>query len=99
MVYNKIYKREYYISDPYDNAVQFSLTRVLPIMLGLKISNQTRYTSFIQGEDSSPLHEVFKNNTLVTRLCSSLLSRNETYWETQNEQQVHVLLKPRFSRF
>lgn len=60
-----------------ENAVQFCLCYVVPIMIGLKIQNTQRYSNFIDGKDSSPLLEVSKEVNFT--IFNLLLGRNETF--------------------
>jgi hypothetical protein len=74
-----------------EKALQFCLLFVVPIMIGVKISNIERYNSFIKGEDSSPLIEIVGAGELGVSMCSSLLNHKETY--TAPKQQGEVLVK------
>lgn len=62
-------------------AILFCLICVVPIMIGLKISDTKRYKDFIEGKDDSPLIEVLGSGELGRRTCSFLLESNETYDE------------------
>lgn len=72
-------------------AVKFCLMFVVPVMIGLKISDYEKYNAFIDGKDSSPLHNVLKSHSIGAKLCDELLTRNETYYEKPvKEGQVVV---------
>ena len=61
---------------PETKAVYFCLTYIIPIMIGLKITDSNRYEKFINGTDSSPIFEfvdVFK------RFSERFLNDNESY--------------------
>ena len=58
-------------------AMQFCLLFIVPIMIGLKISDTKRYSNFIEGKDCTPLIEIAA--ALPVRMFGYLLDRNETY--------------------
>ena len=74
-----------------EKAVKFCLMFIVPIMIGLKISNYKRYNAFICGKDSSPMHEVLKDHSIGTQLCEDLLSRNETFLESSSKNGVETV--------
>ena len=67
-------------------AIQFGLLYITPIMIGLKISDSTRYEEFINGKDYMPLVEVSDN--LRERFFEELLGNNEVYEKPKAEQVV-----------
>lgn len=72
-------------------AIQFCLLCIVPIMIGLKISDTTRYRKFIEGNDSSPLIEILGSGEVGRSMCQSLLNNNETYnTEEQNKNVVKL---------
>lgn len=72
-------------------AIQFCLLCIVPIMIGLKIENATRYKDFVQGKDSYPLIEILGSGVVGRSMCQSLLQNNETYEENeQNKNVVHL---------
>lgn len=62
-----------------EKAVQFCLMCLVPVMIGLKISDQSKYDAFVRGEDPSLLHKVIKDNNIASSLFSNMLNLNETY--------------------
>ena len=78
-------------------AEHFCLLCVVPIMIGLKISNLARYNSFVQGNDDTPLYDVLKGNRLAMGMLGSLLSQNETYSEKKSDQDIVVYLQDKLS--
>lgn len=76
---------------PHELAVQFCLMCVVPIMMGLKISNQSRLDAFIHGRDSSPLHDILDDNTVACALCKDMLMTNETYEISQVTTQIRLV--------
>lgn len=67
-------------STPYfseEKAEQFCLLYIVPIVVGLKVSDSQKYTDFIEGRDYSPLIEV--SSSLSNAFFGDLLNMNETY--------------------
>lgn len=60
-------------------AIEFCLIYVVPIMIGLNVSNIKKYRDFIEGRDYSPLFEV--SNAMRVQFFKKLLNRDETYDE------------------
>ena len=73
-------------------ALEFCFMYVVPIMLGLKISNFERYNAFIQGRDSLPLIEIMGAGDLGRNICSYLLNSKETYDEPAQDDVIKVSL-------
>lgn len=69
----------------------FCLNAIVPIMIGLKMHNISRYKAFTEGKDASPLIEIIGESEFVISMCSSLLGSKETYGESQ-EGKVNVRL-------
>ena len=65
-------------------AIQFCLFYVVPIMIGLKILDARKYTSFIQGTDGTPLLEISRFVSVHT--FGKLLGVDETYSEKEAQQ-------------
>ena len=59
--------------------LEFGMMYIIPIMIGLKISNTNRYIDFIEGRDAEPLLEIAGNQFL--ELFRQLLNEGETYDE------------------
>ena len=62
-----------------EKALHFCLMCIVPVMIGLKISNQSAYTAFINGNDATPLQNIFKGRNIAIAICQQLLFPNETY--------------------
>ena len=60
-----------------EKAGQFCLLYIVPIVVGLKVSDSQKYTDFIEGRDYSPLIEV--SSSLSNAFFGDLLNMNETY--------------------
>lgn len=69
-----------------DKSISFGLFYVIPIMIGLKVSNTKKYEDFIKGKDYSPLLKV--SNALNTRFFHRLLNDGETYNENDKTKTV-----------
>lgn len=67
-------------------AKQFSLLYIIPIMIGLKVSNAKKYADFIEGRDYKPLVEV--SNALDLRFFAELLNQDETYDENATTKKL-----------
>ena len=73
------------------NALQFSLCIIVPIIIGLRMTNIALYNDFIAGRNPQPLIEVMGDRDIARGICSTLLDRAETFDENQ-ENKVKVLL-------
>lgn len=62
---------------PEENAEEFCLLYIVPIVVGLKISDSKKYTDFMEGRDYSPLIEV--SSSLSNAFFGNLLNWGETY--------------------
>ena len=70
-------------------SLQFALFYIIPIMIGLKISDIQRYDRFVSGQDYTPLLEV--SDALRFAFFGDLLNRNETFDETDDGKTVVTL--------
>jgi len=71
------------------DSLRFTLHYITPIMIGLKISDIQRYDRFVSGLDYTPLLEV--SDALQLAFFGDLLSRNETFDETDDRKTVVTL--------
>lgn len=71
--------------------VQFSILCLVPIMIGLKISDTTRFSAFINGKDSSPIIEVLGSGEYAKSMCSQLLGHNESYTEVKTDKSLKIV--------
>ncbi len=84
---------------PEERATQFCLMFLVPVMIGLKISNHSKYIAFITGKDSSPLHDVLDGTDIGIGLRNYLLANNETFDENNKKEGVTLVkLKDRIER-
>lgn len=67
-------------------SLQFSICYIIPIMIGLKISDIQRYNAFIAGNDYTPLLEI--SGALSPRFFTDLLNRGETFDATDSSETV-----------
>lgn len=81
----------YDFSFPDEKATQFCLMFLVPIIIGLKISNFSKYEAFIGGKDSSPLRDLLINTEIGSGLRRNLLSSNETYDETEQTERIKLV--------
>lgn len=77
-------KYQFIFSD--ERTLQFALHYIVPIMLGLKISDVERYKDFIEGRDYTPLLELTK--ILSMKYFDELLARDETFDEEEGSKTV-----------
>lgn len=77
--------------------LKFCLLAIVPIMIGLKMHDSTRYKNFVEGRDSSPLIEIIGKGDLGIHMCSSLLGSKETY-EKNQEGKVTVRLSDKLEK-
>lgn len=89
--YKPTHGNGYDFSFPDGQARRFCLQYVLPIMMGLKISEYEKYNDFISGKDSSPLHKIFNDINNSVGIGERLLSRNETYDSPADSYQTKVI--------
>lgn len=86
-------KDKYDLSFPDGRAIDFCLRFVVPIMIGLKISDYTKYKAFIGGQDCSPMVDFFKNTQVGSWWRAALLGYNETYDEPTRENETKVSIE------
>ena len=82
--YEPTHSSSYHFSFADGKAVQFCLYYVVPIMIGLKVLNASKYTEFVEGRDYTPLLDVSK--TVYARIFDRLLDGNETYSKREEQQ-------------
>ena len=70
-------------------ALRFSLLYIVPIMLGLMVSNVEQYKDFIEGRDYTPLLELAK--ALELRCFKELLTKDETFDQAEGSKTVTVV--------
>lgn len=56
--------------------LQFCILCLVPIMIGLKISNEIRFSAFINGKGSSPVIEILGSDDIGKSICSQLQGYN-----------------------
>lgn len=57
------------------------LMYITPILVGLKIVDISLYNDFVNGKNSKPLMDIYKESDLEDWLCSGLLNRDEAFEE------------------
>ena len=83
--------RQYDFSFSDGKATHFCLMFIVPIMIGLKISNYSKYEAFTTGKDGSPLRDLLMNSEMGTSLRSYLLTNGETYDETEQTDRIKLV--------
>lgn len=73
--------KKYNFSFPDGRGRFFCLMYILPIMIGLKVCDISKYNDFIQGKDCSPLIDVVRR--LQNHYFDDLLSSRETFNENE----------------
>lgn len=68
----------------YDSSMEFCMIFIVPIIVGLQISDHNRYQLFISGKDGTPLFEILSSPELMYATQSFLLKKSETYMQTGN---------------
>lgn len=59
--------------------LQFSLMYIVPIMIGLRIYDESVYTDFVSGKNGSPLFDFYYGDISDFTYARELLGANETY--------------------
>ena len=72
-------------------ATHFCLMFLVPIMIGLKISDYSRYEAFVTGKDSSPLRDILINTDMGSSLRRSLLTNNETFDKEEQTDSIRFV--------
>lgn len=74
-----------------EKSIRFCLMFLVPIMIGLKICDYSRYEAFVTGKDGSPLFEVLANLENNISILNDLLSDKETFCDAGQAQQGKVV--------
>lgn len=69
---------------------QLLLIYIVPILVGLRIVNISLYNDFVNGKNSKPLMDIYKESDLGDWLCSKLLNRDEAYEKIEGKTLVTV---------
>lgn len=69
---------------------QLLLIYIMPILVGLKIVDISLYNDFVNGKNSKPLMDIYKESDLGDWLCSKLLNRDEAYEKIKGKTLVTV---------
>lgn len=82
--YEPTHSNSFRFAFPDEKAIQFCLFYVVPIMIGLKVLNASKYTDFVEGHDYTSLLDISKS--VPERVFDQLLDRNETYSKKEEQQ-------------
>ncbi len=89
--YKPTHNRGYDFSFSDGQALLYALHYFIPIMIGLRIHDESAYAKFVSGKDISPLMDIFRRDTNDYFHRSILLNRNETYDNKNPENGVVVV--------
>lgn len=87
--YTPTHDNSYGFHFPEGRALQFSLLYIVPIMIGLKVSDTKLYSAFINGKNYEPLIEM--SESLGTRFFEELLENNESYDDQDTSKSLVTL--------
>ena len=71
-------------------AMQFALSIIVPILIGLRMKSLDLYYEFVEGKNATPLIDIIGGD-VAHNLCGALLENGETYGEPR-EHETKVLL-------
>lgn len=73
-------------------ALLYALHYVIPVMIGLKIYDESTYTGFISGRNNTPLIDIFHSSASDDMFnISELLNSHETYDSKNVTQEIHLV--------
>ena len=80
-----------------DNGISrlIALSVVVPIAIGLKMTNPSSYNDFVEGKDSSWLEKILETEYLKEWVMPLLLDSDETYSNEESKRTVTVSQKVR----
>ena len=67
--------------------MEIILIYIVPLMIGLRIADISRYEDFINGKDSTPLKELLEEDTLKS-LLTNMLDNNESFIEEEDGKKT-----------
>lgn len=70
-------------------ASKYNMLYMIPLMIGLQLTNLTQYNDFVNGKDSSPLKQLILSDEYCQETLRPFLSNNETFGDA-NDRQQHV---------
>lgn len=82
--------RKWDFTFPDGKGKQLLLMYITPILIGLKIVNISLYNDFVNGKNSKPLMDIYKESDMGDWLCSKILNRDEAYEEIEGKTLVTV---------
>lgn len=82
--------RKWNFAFPEEKGKQFLLMYIIPILIGLKMVNISLYNDFVNGKNSKPLMDIYKESDLGEGLCYELLNRDEACEKTEGKTLVTV---------
>lgn len=88
--YKLTHNSEKWDISPAEKGKKLLLMYIIPILVGLKIVDISLYDDFVNGKNSKPIMDIYKESYLGEWLSFKLLNRNETYEETEEKTLVTV---------
>ena len=71
---------------------QFALIYILPLMMGLRIYDESTYTEFVSGQDIQPILKLYTPNTREYRyFITDSLAANETYDKENTTTDIRLI--------
>ena len=90
-VYDPIHdKSKWDFSSPDGKAKKLILGHLVPILIALKIEDISLYYDFVNGKNSKPIMDVYKDSDLGERLAKLLLNRNESFNVEEGKEKITV---------
>lgn len=71
-------------------ATRFSSLVFVPLLIGLRMQSMSLYTAFTNGDDGTPLVDLFSRAPEVLSACADLLNDAETYKQINSETKKLV---------
>lgn len=81
-------KHNFYFSE--GRSYQILLMYIVPLIIGLKIVDISLYNEFMDGKNSKPIMDVYKNSKEGQSLVEMLLNNNETFEESEGKKVITI---------
>ena len=75
----------------YESTLHFCVRFILPVMIGLKLTDQTQYRAFVEGENSSPLLALLENERAKKDIHDWLVGVKESSSNSENDEDSNFL--------
>lgn len=95
---NNSHEVEFFTSD--SNGRAFGFIVIVPLLIGLHMSDSEQYRRFIQGDNPDIIIGFLDNGKVAENYCRLLLSKNETFGDVDSDNKlVHVNFNDRIKQF